>query len=429
MKEIQKIQAVKTIDYEVNIPGSKSITNRVLMVSALSDGKCTLKNVLFSDDTIFMQQALRDLSFEVISSEKNSEITIQGRGTEFSNAEKPLYLGNAGTAMRFLTAMTPLGQGEHILTGNERMHERPIKDLVDGLIPLGAGISYLATPGFPPLKVISAGLKGGKTSMRGDVSSQFFSAIMLAACYAKSDTELKVIGDLVSKPYIDITLKVMADFSVECKNLDYKRIIIPSGQRYRHRDYTVEGDASNASYFFAAAAITGGRIRVNNIDFSTKQGDIQFVKILERMGCSVKSGTNYIEVQGRATKGIDVDMRDISDVAQTLAVVALFAEDRTVIRNVANMRVKETDRLRALYNELSKLGARVEEKQDGLIIEPSKTYKPAEIETYDDHRMAMAFSLSGLKIPGVIILDPACVAKTFPTYFNLFQDMCEKSVK
>ena len=284
MKEVQHIKPVDYLDYEVNIPGSKSITNRALIVSALSDGKCTLNNVLFSDDTIFMQQALRDLSFEIESDEANSEITIVGKQTSFTNSVNPLYLGNAGTAMRFLAAVTPLGHGEHILTGNERMHERPIKDLVDGLIPLGASISYINNPGFPPLKITSSGLKGGKTSMRGEVSSQFFSAIMLASCYAKTDTEIEVIGDLVSKPYIDITQKVMADFSVESKNQDYKSITIPSGQCYRHRDYIVEGDASNASYFFAAAAITGGRVRVNNIDFSTKQGDIHFVNILERMG-------------------------------------------------------------------------------------------------------------------------------------------------
>ncbi len=421
--ETRSIKPLASTDATIDIPGSKSITNRVLIIAALSNGTCHLKNALFSDDTRYMQEALKQLAIPVEGDEQNNEILITGTQGIYKSPNKDIYLGNAGTAIRFLTAFLTLGQGEFTLTGNDRMHERPIQDLVDGLRLLGGNITYLKKNGYPPIQIHSHSLKGGKTKMAGSVSSQYFSSILLSGPYAEKDIEIEVIGDLVSKPYIDITRKIMEDFGVQSSNKNYKLLRVPAGQIYQHRDYVIEGDASNASYFWAAAAVTGGKVRVNNIDFTSKQGDIRFVELLEKMGSVVRSGENYIEVEGRAMKGIDVDMRDISDVVQTLAIVALFAEGKTVIRNVENMRVKETDRLKALYNELTKLGCKVEEHQDGLTIHPQKTYRSAVIDTYDDHRMAMAFSIAGLKIGGIEISDPNCVSKTFPHYFSYLDQL------
>ena len=419
------IKQVNTLQTEIEIPGSKSITNRALIIGALSDGETILKNVLFSDDTVYMYKALQSLGIEIDADESACEIKIKGRSGEIDVPSEPIFIGNAGTAMRFLTSLVTLGEGDFVLTGDERMQERPIGDLVEGLQNLGADIAYLNNEGFPPIQLYSSGLTGTMTEMKGDVSSQYFSSMLLSAPYAFNDTEIDVIGDLVSKPYIDITINMMKQFGVEVVNEDYQRFVVPCGKVYNHQEYIVEGDASNASYFFGAAAITGGKVKVKNIDMNSSQGDIQFVKILEEMGCSVTSGENYVEVQGAPLKGITIDMKDMSDVVQTLAVVALFAEGKTHIKNVANMRVKETDRLKALYKELTKLGADVVEESDGLIITPKKSYNSAEIETYNDHRMAMSFSLAGLKIDGVTILDPGCVSKTFPHYFELFDKMCE----
>lgn len=425
MKELV-LNSIEKIDADIYIPGSKSITNRALIIAALADGKCHFKNALFSDDTRHMVDALRAMGYEINTDEDKGEMEIFGKGNNFSESPKPLFLGNAGTAMRFLTTFVNLGKGKFELTGNERMQERPIGDLIDGLLQLGAKIEYKKNKGFPPLLIESSGLSGGNCSMKGNISSQYFSSLMLSAPYAKSDIEIKVIGDLVSKPYIDITQKLMEDFGVSMSNNNYQSFHIPSGQTYKAQDYIIEGDASNASYFFAAAAVTKGRVKVHNIDFSTQQGDIDFARILEKMGCTIKESKNAIEVIGSDLKGIDVDMNHCSDVVQTLSVVALFAQGRTTIRNVYNMRVKETDRLKALNNELTKLGAKIEEKEDGIIIDPAPNYKPAKIETYDDHRMAMSFSVAGLKIDGLIILDPGCTAKTFPKYFELYNKMIGK---
>lgn len=421
-----EIQPVRTINSEVYMPGSKSITNRALIIGALSDGETCFKNALFSDDTKYMQKALKDVGIHVHSNELTNEIRITGTNGQFNTPSNEIFVGNAGTAMRFLTTFFTLGNGKFILTGDDRMQERPIRDLVDGLKNLSVKINYLKNEGCPPLEIHANGLKGGKTTMKGEVSSQYFSSLLLSGCYAENDIEIKVDGDLVSKPYIDITSKLMSDFGVGFVNMDYQQFKIPAKQIYRHqKTYFIEGDASNASYFFGAAAVTGGKIRVYNVSKDTIQGDIQFVELLKQMGCQVEYGINYIEVIGnKKLKGIDVDMRHISDVVQTLSVVALFAEGKTVIRNVANMRVKETDRIHALYNELTKIGAEVEEKEDGLVITPKDKYNACEIETYNDHRMAMSFSLAGLRIKGINLLDPNCVSKTFPNYFKLFEKIC-----
>ncbi len=419
------IQPINKIDSDFYIPGSKSITNRALIISALSDGKTVLKNALFSDDTIYMQSALKSLGFKIMSNESQNEITILGTKGHFSLSNNEIFIGNAGTAMRFLTSFLTLGSGNVIITGNERMQERPIKDLVDSLNSLGANVTYGKKTGYPPLIINSNKLKGGKTRISGKISSQYISSLILIGAFTKQGIDIEIIDDLVSKPYIDITSSIMKDFGIEISNLDYKYLKVQPNQTYRHREYLIEGDASNASYFFAMPAITGGRVRVYNIDNNTKQGDIHFLNVLSKMGCSVEYGHNFVEVIGPAKKGIEIDMRDMSDVVQTLAVLALFVEGKTIIKNVENMRVKETDRIHALYNELTKLGAEVEELQDGLVITPKQKYFPAEIETYDDHRMAMSFSLAGLKSKGITIIDPNCVSKTFPDYFKLFHKIYE----
>ncbi len=387
-----------------------------------------MTNALFSDDTKYMIDALTSLGITIEASEYSNEITVFSKGLNFNYISNPVYVGNAGTALRFLTTFLTLGQGEFILTGNERMKNRPIKDLVDGLNSLGANILYVDKDGYPPIKIRAKGLSGGRVSMKGNISSQFFSSIMLSGCYANNNIHIDIDGDLVSKPYIDITKKVMNDFGSLSVSYDssYKSITIEPQNYKPLNNYIIEGDASNASYFFGAVAICGGELTVNNITKNSVQGDLRFLSILEEMGCLVSYGDNSITVYRNANtklKGVDVDMNDISDVAQTLAVIALFVKGKTIIRNVYNMRLKETDRITALCNELKKLGADITEMDDGIIIQPVDKYKPANISTYDDHRMAMAFSLAGLKVRGLVILDPNCVSKTFPHYFTHFNSL------
>jgi len=453
-----EIKPKKTIDADVTVPGSKSITNRALVAAALADGMSTLHNALISDDTRYMLEALKHLGIQSIENDKIIVTGCAGKlpaadhrtsnneasNNEASNNEAPcdeapcdeapcdeatrtagesIYVGNAGTAMRFLTAMLTLGRGIYTIDGNERMRERPIRDLLDGLAQLGADAASVHANGCPPVRVKGAGLRGGKAVMPGNVSSQFFSAILLAAPYAATDVEITAHGELVSKPYIDMTIALMRDFGAQAAR-DGNRMTITAGAGYKSREYVVECDASSASYFFAAAAVTGGRVGVNGLSRDSMQGDVRFVDALAQMGCEVKSDADgkipYIEVQGRPLKGIDIDMGDISDVALTLAVTAVFAEGSTRITNVANMRYKETDRIAALATELRRIGQEVEELPDGLVIHP-KPVKPAVIHTYDDHRMAMSFSLAGLRQPGIVISNPECVSKTFPDFFERFQ--------
>ena len=405
----------------VRLPGSKSITNRALLLAALADGENLLRAPLHSEDTFYMAQALRALGVSVEETPER-DFHVTGRGGAFGAPKGPLFIGNSGTTVRFLTAaacLTPPGV-EVILDGVARMRERPIRDLVGALLTLGAEAECLNGHGCPPVRVRGGDLSGGRCRLRGDISSQFLTALLQVAPYAQADVEIEIIGDLVSKPYVDITQAVMASFGVGLENDGCRFLRVQSGQRYGGREYVVEADASNASYFLAAAAVTGGTVTLENLGASSIQGDIKFVDVLERMGCTVTHGVRTLTLTGpERLQGIEADMEAIPDTAQTLAVAAAFADGPSHLTHLASLRVKETDRVRAVARELPKLGVQVEEGHDDWIIRPPAggNYTPAAINTYDDHRMAMSFAVAGLRVPNVVIVNPGCVAKTFPDFW------------
>ena len=419
MIQIQPIR--KPIDATIEVPGSKSYTNRALLVAAMARGTSTLTGALFSDDTRYMSASLRKLGVEIDADEKRARFDVHGNGGEIPVSAAELYIGNSGTTSRSLTAYVSLGHGKFVIDGDEPMrHGRPIADLLDALRQIGVSAHAQFENGHLPVTVEAAGLEGGKTQLDVSKSSQFLTALLLIAPYAKNGMEIEVIGKR-EMPYIDITLSVMAAFGVQVINEDYKYFRIEAGQQYQPRGYNIEPDASNASYFFAAAALTGGRVTVQHLNLDSAQGDLQFVHILEQMGCQTTVANTGITVTGpRRLKGISVDMRTISDTALTLAAIAPFADSKVTIRNIEHTRWQETDRIHAMVTELRKLGVPVVEHQDGLEISPAPI-TPAAIDTYEDHRMAMAFSLVGLKTPGIQINDPGCVSKTFPNYFEVFQ--------
>lgn len=421
------LQPIKKFSGTINLPGSKSVSNRALLLAAMSRGKTRLTNLLDSDDVRYMLDALSALGVNYQLSSDRTVCDIEGVGGPLSsNHPLELFLGNAGTAMRPLTAALCLTDNNVILTGEPRMKERPIGHLVDALRQGGAKIDYLENDGYPPLH-ISAPFVGGKIEVNGSVSSQFLTALLMASPLASQTTEITILGDLVSKPYIDITLKMMAMFGVNVINENYQRFIINSGQHYiAPTHFLVEGDASSASYFLAAAAIKGGTVRVTGIGRHSLQGDTQFAHVLEQMGASVTWSDDYIECTRCDLNGIDMDMNHIPDAAMTIATTALFAKGPTTIRNIYNWRVKETDRLSAMATELRKVGATIDEGHDYITITPPETLSHAEIETYNDHRIAMCFSLVALSDTPVTILDPKCTAKTFPNYFYKFNQMSER---
>ncbi|MEQ8170489.1 MAG: 3-phosphoshikimate 1-carboxyvinyltransferase [Candidatus Eremiobacterota bacterium] len=408
-----EIIPVENIDSSVEIPGSKSYTARALLIAALATGKTVLRNVLLCDDSRYMAHGLREAGINII--EEEDTFTVYGTDGKLQVPHKEIFLGNSGTATRFLTGFFSLCPGRVVLTGNSRMKERPIIELLNGLKQLHVKSHSLT--GCPPVEIEGGNLHGGSCEMKGSISSQYFSSIMMIAPFALSDTVIKVAGELTSKSYIDITIDIMKNFGVNVENDRYREFFIKSGQRYISREYTVESDASSASYFFASAAITGGTIVVKNINPSSLQGDIKFVDVLETMGCSVTRKDRDISLTGRPLRGIEIDMNKMPDTVQTLAVVASFAEGETVIKNVSNLRIKETDRLEALAVELSKTGISVMETEDGLVIKGGH-HKGAEIDTCDDHRMAMSFALMGLRIPGIKIKKPFCVNKSFPEFWE-----------
>jgi len=418
---------VRPVNADVVVPGSKSITNRVLLVAALADGQSELTGALHSDDTRYMAAALKVLGIRVETDEPRSRFQVWGGSGIFPASSANLFVGNAGTAMRFLTAALPLGHGTYRIDGVPRMHKRPIAPLLQALNELGADVISEEGDGCPPVRVNATGLRGGLVKVAGDQSSQYFSALLLAAPYAREGVEIEVIGDLVSKPYMPMTARVMHDFGVEAE-LDterWKRFRVKPGQRYTGRAYRVEPDASNASYFFAAAAVTGGRVRVNGLGAGSTQGDLRFVDVLQAMGAAVIMAPGYTEVTGPPAgrlRGVDLDLNAISDTAQTLAAIAPFADGPTTIRGIRHTRLKETDRIAALAKELRRMGQMVTERDDGLTITP-RPLVPASIETYDDHRMAMSFAIAGLRAAGITILDPRCVAKTFPDFFERLRSL------
>jgi 3-phosphoshikimate 1-carboxyvinyltransferase len=397
-------------------PGSKSITNRALVCAALADGTSVLTGALHSDDTQAMIESLNRLGIGVEADWPQVRLTVHGCAGEIPKQAADLFIGNSGTTVRFLTAMVALGNGKYRLDGIERMRERPIQDLLDALTQLKISATSEMGTGAPPVIVETQGLHGGTAKIAGNISSQYLSGLFMATPCAQGDTSIEVVGELVSRPYVDMTIAVMQSFGVQvtCNPNDF---FIAGNQTYHAREYVIEPDASAASYFWAAAAITGGTVTVQHLSRQSLQGDVAFCECLEQMGCQVTYSDNQISVTGRPLHGIDVDMNAISDTVQTLAAVALFADGPTNVRGVAHNRHKETDRIGDLATELRKLGATVTEADDGLQIIPGTT-QGAQIETYDDHRMAMSLALAGLKIPNVEILNPECTAKTYPQFFQ-----------
>jgi len=417
---------IRRVAGTVKLPGSKSISNRVLLLAALASGKTRLHDLLDADDTRVMQDALRTLGIAV--TEDGGATVVTGAGGAFPVKAAELFLGNAGTAFRPLTAALALSGGDYRLSGVARMHERPIGDLVDALRSLGASIDYAGVEGYPPLHIRPASVRAGaKVSVRGDVSSQFLSALLMALPLAGRQMTVAVEGELISKPYVEITLKTMRRFGVEVGRTGWTEFIVPAGARYTSPgEIWVEGDASSASYFLAAGAIGGGPVRVEGVGRASVQGDVRFAEALEQMGARISMGENWIEASappGGKLQAIDADFNHIPDAAMTLAVAALFADGPCTLRNIGSWRVKETDRIAAMATELRKLGATVEEGEDWLRVTPPAALRPAAIDTYDDHRMAMCFSLAALGGVAVRINDPQCVNKTFPEYFEVLSQI------
>ncbi|MHB8666396.1 MAG: 3-phosphoshikimate 1-carboxyvinyltransferase [Burkholderiales bacterium] len=415
----------------IKLPGSKSISNRVLLLAALASGETRLHDLLDADDTRVMQDALRTLGVAV--KQDHGATVVTGAGGAFPVKAAELFLGNAGTAFRPLTASLALCGGDYRLSGVARMHQRPIGDLVDALRGLGAAIDYLGVTGYPPLRIKPATINpGANVSVRGDVSSQFLTALLMALPLAGRQLTVAVESELISKPYVEVTLDAMRRFGVEVGRDGWSAFTIPAGARYRSPgELWVEGDASSASYFLAAGAIGGGPVRVEGVGRASVQGDVRFAEALERMGARVTMGENWIEAgapggANRKLRAVDADFNHIPDAAMTIAVAALFADGPCTLRNIGSWRIKETDRIAAMATELRKLGATVEAGADFMRIAPpaSGLVPGVAIDTYDDHRMAMCFSLAALGRVAVRINNPQCVAKTFPGYFDALARIC-----
>eukprot|EP00187_Rhodella_violacea_P001430 CAMPEP_0174900680 /NCGR_PEP_ID=MMETSP0167-20121228/32227_1 /TAXON_ID=38298 /ORGANISM="Rhodella maculata, Strain CCMP736" /LENGTH=486 /DNA_ID=CAMNT_0016142147 /DNA_START=11 /DNA_END=1471 /DNA_ORIENTATION=+ len=426
------LSPIKRLEGTVSLPGSKSLSNRVLLLAALSSGTTDIKNLLESDDVTYMLQALTELKIPYIQHSPTS-VSITGTSGRIPEPSDPLtlFLGNAGTAMRPLTAaLATASSGTFILDGTPRMRERPIQDLVSALKPLGVDVVCSDT-GCPPVTIKASGIKGGVTTVSGKISSQYLSALLMAAPLAKEDVTIKITDTLVSVPYVLMTINLMRRFGVEVSNVNNSEFVIKAGQQYQSPgEIFVEGDASSASYFLAGGAITGGPVTVEGCGLDSIQGDVDFANKLEMMGAKVEWGKNSITVSrdlSTKLKGVDVDCGDIPDAAMTLAVVGMFATGETRIRNVYNWRVKETERMKAIVTELGKLGAQVEEGLDYCVVqECTNVNSGVEIETYDDHRMAMAFALAACSGVDVVIRDPACTKKTFPTYFDVLKGLVKE---
>jgi 3-phosphoshikimate 1-carboxyvinyltransferase len=434
--EFLDLAPINAVRGTVTLPGSKSISNRTLLLAGLAAGETLIRDVLESDDTRRMVEALRVLGVKVTDAGSRA-LRVQGAGGAFPVKKAELFLGNAGTAYRPLTAVLALCGGDYQLSGVPRMHERPIGDLVDALRQLGARVDYLGQSGFPPLHIHPAALTGRhEVGIRGNVSSQFLTGLLLALPLLQTHTVVRVLGELISKPYIEITINTLRQFGVQVQRDGWASFSVPAAARYRSPgEVFVEGDASSASYFLTAGAISGlsndGSVRVQGVGRTSIQGDVRFTELLEQMGAAVTLGDNWIEVTANAEskrrgklKALDADCNHIPDAAMTLAIAALFADGITTLRNIGSWRVKETDRIAAMATELRKLGATVEEGADYLCVTPPVRLKAAaQIDTYDDHRMAMCFSLAALGGVPLRINDPRCVAKTYPEYFSVLESI------
>ena len=417
MESVEIMSVKHPLEATVTMPGSKSYSQRALVLAALAEGKSVLRNPLVAEDTSHLIAALRLLGADILS--RNGDILVTGTRGRLANPDREIYLGNNGTAMRILTGLVSIGRGTFTLTGDQRLRERPIEPLLAALRSLGIDARSLDREGYPPVVIRTSGLQGGKVTLRDIESSQYISALLLCAPYGTGDTLIELEGRVPSLPYVDMTIEAMKQFGVDVQRDTARSYLVKSGQRYRGIRYRIEGDASSASYFFLAAAICQGKVSVENINPRSLQGDIGFLSLLETLGCSVLWEKNRVELAGRELHGGDrvFDLGDMPDMVPTLAVLAALRPGRTVIENVAHLRLKESDRLSALATELGKTGIPVEERKDGLIITGGQPHG-AEIETYNDHRIAMSFAVLGLAVPGMSIRNPACVSKSFPGFWG-----------
>ena len=418
-----KQQAIK--DCNITVPGSKSYTHRLLIATALADGKCTISNCLKSEDTKLTMAALKQMGIKI--EETNNITTVWGNNGKLNSCTEPIYLANSGTSMRLLTSIAALGIGRYILTGTKRMQERPIQDLLNGLNQINILAKSIKNTDAPPIEIIGKNentekITGGSMILNCNISSQFLSSVLLMAPCTKDGIQIKIEDKIVSKPYIDMTIDIMEKSGITVQRDGYQSFFVQGCQEYQNGNYFVEPDCSQAGYFWAAAAICGKKIKVNNISINSHQGDVQFTNVLKNMGCDVQFEKDGITVTGGKLKGIEVDMSHMPDIVPTLAVVASFATGTTVIKNVAHLKEKECDRLKSVATELIKMGVKAVATESGLIIEGT-TPKGASIKTYDDHRMAMCFAVAGLKVPGVIIEDEKCVEKSFPNFWEVFEKL------
>ena len=421
---MKNIRPRSHIHATVSIPGSKSITHRAVIAASLTNGQSRLRNPLVCEDTIHTIDALRSLGIAIETDANGLIISGSGGKFQFTADRKELNMGNSGTSFRLLLSVVALGRGEYVLTGAPRMLKRPVGALVNALKQLGVWVSFAERDGYPPIFVKARGLQGGKATVDGTLSSQFVSSLLLSGPYAEKEVEVEVQGTMVSRPYIDITIDVMERFGVEVYREHDGYFRVPSGQIYGSREFDIEGDVSSASYFWAAAAVTGGTTTTENIyPFETRQGDIRFLEMLENMGCLIDKQADRITVRGRELSGIDADMGSMPDMVPTLAAMALFARGRTIIRNVPHLRYKESDRLRSVFSEWTRLGARIEERADGLIIHGATELTGAPVDPHNDHRLAMAMAVVGLKVPGVEIRNESCVNKSFPNFWELWDKL------
>ncbi|MDA7951963.1 MAG: 3-phosphoshikimate 1-carboxyvinyltransferase [Pirellulaceae bacterium] len=426
---ITRTPLTRPVNGTITPPGSKSITNRALLCAAFAEGTTNLYGVLNSEDTQVMVNALASLSTTITGDIQKGALSLSGNhfDKQGKNTQKyiPIFVENSGTTIRFLTAALAIRGGRYLLDGIERMRDRPIGDLLEALSKIGCQVRSLKKPGCPPVQIDPHGELLRETVVRGNISSQYLSGLLMAAPLSQTSLSIRVEGELVSRPYITMTTEVMKAFGVTVDYTpDLSSFYIPAEASYQGTDYSIEPDASAASYFWAAAAITNGTVTVCGLHQNSLQGDIDFCGVLQKMGAVVDYQEKAITVTGKSLHGIDIDMGTISDTVQTLAAVALFAKGKTTITGVAHNRHKETDRITDLATELRKLGATVEESSDGLSITPPQKIEPTIIETYNDHRMAMSLALVGLRVPGITILNPGCTAKTYPNFFNDLASLC-----
>ena len=421
-----EIRPVHHLDATVEVPGSKSYTQRALIIAALAEGRSIISHVLLSEDTRYLMEALQSLGIMILTS--GNDVVIQGTGGKIRNSGQAIYLGNNGTALRFLTTMVSLGKGEFLLDGSSRLRERPLKPLLDALKMLGVSSHSRDNKGYPPVRIDAQGLRGGSVAFTDVESSQYISSLLIGAPYAAEDIEITLQGSTVSEPYIEMTIQIMERFGAEIERGDKNRFKVKSGRNYTGQKYVVEGDASSASYFFLAAALCRGRVRVMNVNHESMQGDIKFLNIMESMGCSVVRGDSWVDVTGGPLHEGNVvfDMGNMPDMVPTLAVLAAFRQGRTSITNVFHLRLKESDRIAALVNELHRIGVNAEERDDGLVIEGGKP-RGAAIETYNDHRIAMSFAIGGLAVPKMKIKDALCVGKSFPGFWDELKKLYGRS--